>query len=81
MTEEGMEQHAIHGTMTANDLHAGRVLNVADFPGKWKEAKRMATEPIPEAPSFTGVNWAKARQLFLELGGEFVGQKQGTQSV
>jgi hypothetical protein len=78
MTEEGMEQHAIHGTIHANMKPAG-VLNVADFPGKWKDAKLLATEPVVEGSCLRAINYEKARQFFLELGGEFVGQVPGKQ--
>ncbi len=46
-------------------------LAIRHYPGKWKTAQGLAHDDrhYPELDY-----WARARKLYLELGGEFVGQ-------
>jgi hypothetical protein len=49
-------------------------LAVKHFPGKWKEAKRMAGDRLNAEE---GVEyWLLVRRFYLELGGEYVEQLQ-----
>jgi hypothetical protein len=45
------------------------------FPGKWSTAKRMARKVSTDS---RGVPfWMRARQFYLELGGEYLSQQCG----
>lgn len=49
---------------------AMRDLAIRHYPGKWKSAQKLAdTRHHPEIDY-----WAAVRKLYLELGGEYVGQ-------
>lgn len=47
-------------------------LEIGLYPFKWKEAQNLASKKH-EAGTFE--YWMAARQLFLELGGRYVGQR------
>ena len=53
-------------------------LNIKGYPGKWRTAKEMARNPCQYMDDRHLLPyWERARLFFLELGGEFIGQKYG----
>lgn len=50
-------------------------LDVIHYPGKWKAAQELAEKNERTDDARLLPYWERARLLFLELGGRYVGQK------
>jgi hypothetical protein len=56
---------------------ASEGLDLRGFAGKWKQAKQYEENTPRTDDSRLLPYWERVRLTFLELGGEFIGQKYG----
>jgi hypothetical protein len=58
------------------EREAKQDLAVLHYPGKWKAAQRSVDGNHDSQTRRSWPYWKRVRQLYLELGGEYVGQLQ-----
>lgn len=63
--------------MLTEEQIAAEDLNITGFAGKWKEAQRYELNSPRTDDTKLLPYWERVRLTFLELGGEYIGQKYG----
>ena len=56
-------------------------LAILHYPGKWKAAQRSVENNADSQSRRSWPYWKRVRQLYLEFGGEYIGQLQPLQRL